>query len=198
MKKIIIQAMIIVLLFCSCQSGKTLTAEYYKQNEQSLLDLKKNFKKLHQQHPFSIEIKNRDFIDLGLEIITDTARYIYSIPVNGIAFRDTLQAYRFDTTGMLNLLSVMKKMQCTWITNLDYFENREAKYMVFLSLRHQQLGSGRKERYFTLAFFEQPQYFDEKGRLIDKGATKSPRKINGETFYKINDRVCYTLSGHFR
>ncbi len=182
----------------SCSSGKELTPGYYKQNEPRLISIKDRFKKIHRLHPFSLEVKDKDFSTIGLEIITDTIRYVYSFNLAEHHLTDTLQAYRFNVQEMTSLINDMRKIHCTWITNLDYYENRQEKYMVFLSLRNKETATSRREKYFTIVFFDQPQYFDSKGRLLDKEKSRNIKKINGQTFYKINERVCFTLSGSFR
>ncbi len=54
-------------------------------------------------------------------------------------------------------------------------------------------------KYYVLTYYQQPQYFDEEGMLLDnKRTVRRLRKINGEVFRKINDKVCYTISGNFR
>jgi hypothetical protein len=53
-------------------------------------------------------------------------------------------------------------------------------------------------KYYILTYFSQPQYFDNEGRLLDKRKRRRLRKINGEIFRRINDKVCYTISGKFR
>lgn len=186
-----------VLLF-SCSSGKELTPGYYKQNEPRLISIKDRFKKIHRSNPFSLEVKDKDFSTIGLEIITDTIRYVYSFDLAEHHLTDTLRTYRFNVPEMTALINDMKQMHCTWITNLDYYENRQEKFMVFLSLRDKETGTNRREKYFTLVFFDQRQYFDNKGRLLDKEKSRNIKQINGQTFYKINDRVCFTLSGSFR
>ena len=55
-----------------------------------------------------------------------------------------------------------------------------------------------KRKYYTLTFYKQPQYFDAEGRLLDKKNRKKLRIVNNEIFWRINDRVCYTISNHFR
>ena len=186
------------ICLASCSSGRELTADYYRQNEEVLVSIKDRFKKIHRQHPFSFEVLDKNYSEVGIEIITDTIRYIYHFNPGENHLADTLLAYRFNVPEMISLFADMKKMRCTWITNLDYYERRQEKYMVFLSLRHNKLGSNRKEKYFTVAFFDQPQFFDNKGRLLDKEKGRAIRKINGQVFYKINNRVCFTLSGTFR
>ena len=100
---------------------------------------------------------------------------------------------------MSELINDMQKAHCTWITNLDYYEKRQKKFLVFISVRDKKLDAFlRSEKYFTLAFFDQPQPSDVKGRLLDKEDLENPRKINGSVFWKINDSVFYALSGQFR
>jgi hypothetical protein len=53
-------------------------------------------------------------------------------------------------------------------------------------------------KYYILTYFSQPQHFDKDGKLLDKRGLRRYRKINGEVFTRINDKVCYTISGKFR
>jgi hypothetical protein len=54
------------------------------------------------------------------------------------------------------------------------------------------------KKYFILSYFNQKQYFDEDGRLLIKRKLKKIHKINGDIFWRINDRVCYTTSERYR
>jgi hypothetical protein len=54
------------------------------------------------------------------------------------------------------------------------------------------------KKFYILTYFPQPQYFDSAGHLLDKRKLSRLRKINGEIFKRINDKVCYTISGDFR
>jgi hypothetical protein len=100
---------------------------------------------------------------------------------------------------MSGLINDMQKAHCTWITNLDYYEKRQRKFLVFISVRDKKLEAFlRPEKYFTLVFFDQAQPFDEKGRLLDNEDLGEIRKINGSIFRKINAKVYYALSSQFR
>lgn len=191
----------ILLLACtlaSCSHSKKFTETYYKENEEILQSIRTRYKQLYEKHPFSLEIKDQDFQQIGIEIITDTIRYIYSFN-DEPALLDTLIRYNFDVKEMSTLINDMQRVHCTWITNLDYYENREAKYLVFISIRNSKLKAFLKsEKYFTLAYFDRRQYYDEKGRLLDKVDRKTLHKINGSIFHKLNERVCYSLRGNFR
>ena len=198
MKTNLLHIITISIIAASCSSSRELPANYYRQNEATLLSIKDRFKKIHRLRPFSFEVEDKNFSEVGIEIITDTIRYIYHFKPGENNLADTLQAYHFNVAEMLTLFTDMKQMRCTWITNLDYYEKGQEKFMVFLSLRHYKLGSDRKEKYFTVVFFDQPQFFDNKGRLLAKEKSRTIMKINGQIFYKINNRVFFTLSGTFR
>ncbi len=198
MKNYLLHIISASIILASCSSSRELTADYYRQNEAILVSIKDRYKKIHREKPFSFEVRDKNYDEVGIEIITDSIRYIYHFNPGENNLADTLQAFNYNVADMLTLFADMKQMRCTWITNLDYHERGEAKFMVFLSLRHNKLGSNRKEKYFTVAFFDQPQFFDNKGRLLDKENSRTIRKINGQVFYKINNRACFTLSGTFR
>jgi hypothetical protein len=71
--------------------------------------------------------------------------------------------------------------------------------MIFMSIKPVALKAPfAYQKYYTLTYFPQPQYFDSEGHLLDKKKLKRLRKINGEIFNRINDKVCYTISGDFR
>jgi len=189
---------LLTVAFPSCHPTKKFTANYYKEHEASLLEIRQEYKKLYDQRPFSLEFRDRQFQKLGLEILTDSIKYIYNFDIRNNNLTDTLKKYHFDETGVTGLVKKMQAAQCTWITNLDYYENRERKQLVFISIRHKDLATNKSEKYFTLAFFDNRQPFDEKQRLLDKTNRKNIRSINGEIFYRINDWVCYAFTGHFR
>ncbi len=189
-----------MLALASCTSGRKFTTNYYKEHELALQGIRRDFKVLYEQHPFSLEFRDKEFKQIGLEILTDSIRYIYSFHTDESNLTDTLRKYHFNEKKINQLINEMRVTHCTWITNLDYYENRDKKQLVFISIRHKDLESSRKVEYFTLAFFDNPQLFDDKKRLLDKAdrKKKSLRSINGEIFYKLTDRVCYAFTGHFR
>src|ERR1044071_8849365 len=142
---------IIVLLafaFTSCSYSKKFTETYYKENEPKLQSIMTRYKELYKKHPFSLEIKDKEFEQIGLEIITDSIRYVYSFN-HEPDLLDTLERYKFDVEAMSALVNDMQAVHCTWITNLDYYENRQEKYLVFISIRHSKLKAFLKsEKYF--------------------------------------------------
>ena len=190
------------LAFClllSCSYSKNFTNNYYRENETLLQSMKQRFKQLYEEHNFSLEIKDKSFKQVGLEIISDTLRYIYDFSIDDPSLIDTLYKYKFNASEIVSLINDMQKTHCTWITNLDYYEKQEKKFLVFISIRHRKLESVfKKDKYFTLAFFNSPQPFDKNGRLLDKKDHRQLRKINGAILFRINDKVGYALNDKFR
>jgi hypothetical protein len=134
-----------------------------------------------------------------MEIHTDSIKYIYSFNTDEPYLLDTLQKYQYDVKAMSELINDMQNAHCTWITKLDYYENLQRKYLVFVSVRDRKLNAFlRPEKYFTLAFFDRSQPYDKEGRLLDTEDSRKVRKINSSVFHRINDKVFYALSGHFR
>lgn len=185
--------------FLSCSYSKKFSNTYYQENDSLFQSIQTRYKILYEKHPFSVAIKDKAFERIGFEILTDSIKYIYEFGITEPRLEDSLIKYQFDVGGITDLLNDMQRAHCTWITNLDYYENRDKKFLVFISVRHKQLKAFlRSEKYFTLAFFDETQHYDEKGRLLDNGDAKKFRKINGGLFRKINDRVCYSMSANFR
>lgn len=194
-----ITLLLLIFLALSCSHSKKFTKNYYQENEATLHAILERFTKLHDKRPFSVELKDEYLTRIGMEIHTDSIKYIYNFRTDEPFLLDTLYKYQFDVKAMSELINAMQKAHCTWITNLDYYEDRERKFLVFISVRDENLKSFlRPEKYFTLAFFDEPQPFDEKGRLLDKEDLKRMRKINDGIFRKINDKVFYALAGKFR
>lgn len=186
-------------LISSCTYSRKFTNEYFQENETRLESIRKRYKALYEKNPFSLELKDPQLNRIGLEIHTDSVRYVYTFRTDEPYLIDTLYKYNYDVKAISELINDMQQAHCTWITNLDYYERRQRKYMVFLSVRHKKLNSFlRPEKYFTLAFFDESQVSDEKGRLMDNEFPDKVRKINSSTFRKLKDMVFYALSKQFR
>jgi hypothetical protein len=189
----------LLCVLASCTYSKQFTHTYYQENEITLRSIRERFVQLYDKNPFSLELKDQYLNRIGLEIHTDSIKYIYSFRLDEPNFLDTLHKYQFDVKEMIALIIDMQKTQCTWITNLDYYEKRQKKFLVFISVRDKKLNAFLKpEKYFTLAFFDQPQPYDEKERLLDKEDLTKNRLINGAVFRKVNDNVSYALTGKYR
>ena len=190
---------VLLSLLVSCTYSKKFTHTYYQENEATLQSIRERFIQLYEKNAFSLELKDKYLNRIGLEIHTDNIKYIYNFRLDEPYLLDTLHKYQFDVKAMIDLIIDMQKAHCTWITNLDYYEKRQKKFLVFISVRDKQLTAFLKpEKYFTLAFFDQPQPYDEKERLLDKEDLTKNRLINGAVFRKVNDKVSYALTGKYR
>lgn len=201
MKKLIQYTLYAILLgiLLSCSYSRKFTKNYYRDNQSTLQSIRTRYKALYEKSPFSLELKDARLNRIGMEIHTDSIKYIYTFRTDEPYLLDTLYKYNYDVKAISELINDMQKAHCTWITNLDYYEKRKKKFMVFLSVRDKKLNAFlRPEKYFTLAFFDEIQVSDEKGRLMDKEFPNQERKIHSSTFRRINDRVFYALSKQFR
>ena len=186
-------------ILLSCSYSRKFTENYYRDNQATLQSIRTRYKALYEKGPFSLELKDARLNRIGMEIHTDSIKYIYTFRTDEPYLLDTLYRYNYDVKAISELINDMQKAHCTWITNLDYYEKRKKKFMVFLSVRDKKLNAFlRPEKYFTLAFFDEIQVSDEKGRLMDKEFPNQERKIHSSTFRKINDSVFYALSKQFR
>jgi hypothetical protein len=184
---------------CSCVATNNFTTKYYQENEKMLHSIKDRFQAAYAKKPFTLEFNDIEFRNIAFEVLSDTLRHIYHFDLNETNLVDTLERYGYNAAVIANLITDMQAIRCTWISQVSYFENREPKSMVFISIRHNKLKSLlNSEKYYALAFFNERQFFDRKGRLTDKSEKRRMREINGTYFYKLTDRVCYAVTGNFR
>ncbi len=190
-----------ILLYAvsSCAPGRNFTTRYYYEHKGALDTIRDRFKTSYNKRPFNIEFKDKNFRYISFEILSDTFRYIYNFDLLEPNFADTLEKYKYNPAEIVALIADMQSIRCTWISNLDYYEDRQKKTLVFISVRHNKLESFLNgEKYYALAFFNERQFFDPKGRLTDKSEKKRMREINGQVFRRITDRICYAITGNFR
>jgi hypothetical protein len=189
----------ILLMLSSCATKKMFSSKYYYHNEKALTDIEQSYKSLNDQKPFSIGFTDKSFHYISLEIITDTIKYIYEFEVTEPRLQDTLHKYQLPIQGIIELVKKMQLLQCIWINKLNYYDNNQKRSLIFMSIRKAvfQLPF-TTEKYYILTFYPQPQYYDSVGNLLSKRQLQKIRKINGDTFRRINDKVAYTVSNKFR
>jgi hypothetical protein len=182
----------------SC-SPKNISTKFYYQNEKVLDSIEETYKKLSQKNPFAIAFTSRNFETVSIEIITDTLSYIYDFKVREDRLADTLRAFHLNAPEIVALIQQMQGIRCTWIKNYDYYIDEKKHNLIFMSIKPMALKAPFSSRkYYVLTYFQQPQHFDAEGRLLEKKQLRRLRKINGEIFKRINDKVCYTISSKFR
>jgi hypothetical protein len=188
-----------VMLLSSCASRKVFSTHYYHENEKTLTIIEQSYKDLYKQKHFSVEFTDRSFNYISIEIITDSIKYIYEFEIQEPRLRDTLLKYGLPVKGITDLVMQMRSIRCIWINNLDYYTNNQEHSLVFMSIRNVAIHLPfAYEKYYILTFYQQPQYFDSEGRLLANRQLRKLRRINGDIFQRINDKVCYTISERFR
>ncbi|MES1226575.1 MAG: hypothetical protein ABUT20_64465 [Bacteroidota bacterium] len=197
--QLIILFLLSVLFLFSCKAPKGFAKSYYKKNETILTGIEETYRTLYKQKPFSIEFSDRSFKYISIEFITDSLKYIYEFSLDETDLKDSLTKFGYDAKAIVSLISNMKSIECTWINNLDYFTNGKRKSLIFISIRPRRLDIPyNTKKYYILTFYPQPQYYDKEGRLLEGRRLRKLRRLNEETFWRINDKVCYTLSDRFR
>lgn len=197
MPSILLLSLLALVLF-SC-SPKNISTKYYYENEKTLDRIEESYKALYEVSPFNVGFTDRDFKTISLEIITDTLSLIYEFNATESRISDTLAAYGLNAVKINTLIREMHDIRCAWISYSDYYVDEKKQSMILLSVKPVALRSlFSYAKYYVLSYFPQPQYFDSEGRLLDKRKLRRLRKINGEIFHRINNKVCYTIAGHFR
>ncbi|HKC37406.1 MAG TPA: hypothetical protein VKB95_15125 [Chitinophagaceae bacterium] len=186
------------LLTASC-STKIISNNYYQEQKENLDKIEGRYEKLNPVNPFSLAFTDKDFSIISLEMISDTLTRIYEFNVNEQRLADTLLKYNYDTAGIYYLIRKMQETKVTWINNFDYYVNDQPQQLIILSIKPVTIRYiFSPPKYIALAYFRTAQFFDEKGRLLDSRRTKQLRKIKGQVFYKITDRICYTITEKYR
>lgn len=183
----------------SCSYPKNFTKDFYTSNESRLENLRKQYNDLYRKKPFALLFETKSFDKINFEMLTDSLKYIYHFDLKKTDFADTLKKYNYDVVKMQSLVKSMQDIQCTWITKVDYYENLTEHFLTLMAVRNKALNSTFKgESYCTLAFFERAQPFDEKGRFLDRSDKRRNRTINDYKLYRVNDKVGYAITKHYR
>jgi len=188
----------IILMAASC-SPKNISTKYYFENEKVLDKIEASYKKINEVTPFSVGFTSKNFNLVSLAIKTDSLKYIYEFRTDESRLADTLTKYHMPAAEVMELINQMQAIRCTWVNNYDYYSNERKQSLTFMSIKPVALNAlFSNKKYYILTYFQKRQYFDEDGKLLDRRSERRLRKINGDTFYRINDKVCYTISVNFR
>ena len=157
------------------------------------------YKEQYKKSPFSLEYSDRNFKNISVEIVTDSIKLIYNFNRFESKMDDSLKKYKLNEYAVDNLLDSMKKIGCIWLSKLDYYVAGKKNLLVFMSIREKRFHIPlTKHKYYILAYFEQPQYYDNKEVLLNRRQQRIARKIHGDIFKRITDKVAYTISDRFR
>lgn len=171
-------------------SPRVFTSKYYFQHAAALDQIEETYKELYPKGPFTIGFNDKNYQIISLQILTDSLDYIYEFGVNEPRLADTLTKYKLDTTKVAQLILQMQAIRCTWIKTYEYYLDEKLKSLIFMSVKPRVFNTPLSyKKYYILTYFPQPQYFDSNGKLLDKRTLRRLRKINGEIFTRINDKV---------
>jgi hypothetical protein len=198
MRSSFIILIIIFLLHTSC-STKIVSHNIYQLHKEAFDSIENIYEKLNAKKSFAIAFTDKKLNVALFELISDSLTRIYEINTHEQRLADTLSVYKYDTAGIAVLIRKMQQAKVTWINNFDYWVNEQPQQMIYLSIKPVTIRYPfSPPKYITLAYFRTPQVFDEKGRLLDNRRTQRIRKLNDQTFYKITDRICYTIAEKYR
>ena len=198
MRLFLLNSIIVLLVHTSC-STKIVSNNIYQLHKETFDSIEKTYEKLNAKKPFAIAFTDKKLTVALFELISDSLTRIYEINTHEQRLADTLAVYNYDTAGIAVLIRKMQEAKVTWINNYDYWVNEQPQQMIYLSIKPVTIRYPfSPPKYITLAYFRTPQTFDEKGRLLDSRRTARVRKVNNQTFYKITDRICYTIAEKYR
>ena len=198
-----IRHLFIILIICSLLSAscstKIVSTNIYQEQKENLNKIESRYEKLNPTNHFSLAYTDKKFNIISLEMISDTLTRIYEFNINERRLADTLIKYNYDTAGIYFLIRKMRDSKVTWINSFDYYVNDQPQQLIILSIKPVTIRYiFSPPKYVALAYFRTNQSFDEKGRLLDNRRTKQVRKIKDQVFYRITDRICYTITDKYR
>jgi len=204
MKQSLNRTQLILILICSSGiflscSPKNVSSRYYYENEKALDRIEETYKSLYPKGPFTVGFTDKDYKIVSLEIIKDTISYIYEFNIDEPRLIDTLVAYKLNADKITALIREMNSIRCTWINQADYYVDEKKQSLIYMSIKPVALQRPLSStKYYILTYFEQPQYYDKEGNLLDKRTVRRLRKFKGDTYKRINSKVAYSVSGTFR
>ena len=188
-----------ILLLASSCSTRIISNNYYREHKGTVDNIESRYEKLNAEKAFALAFTDKDFNIISLEMISDSLTRIYEFNLNEQRLADTLLKYNYDTSGIYFLIRKMQQTKVTWINSVDYYVNDRPQQLIYLSIKPVTIRYiFSPPKYLALGYFRTAQSFDEKGRLLDNRRTKRIRKIKGQVFYKITDRICYTITDKYR
>jgi len=191
-------SVIILFLAGSC-STKMISNKYYQEQKGTVDSIESRYEKLNAKKPFALAFTDKELNIVSIEMISDTLTRIYEFNLGEKRLADSLLKYNYDTSGVNYLIRKMQQTKVTWINSVDYYVNDQPQQLIYLSIKPVTIRYiFSPPKYLALGYFRTPQAFDEKGRLLDNRRTKRVRKIKGQVFYKITDRICYTITEKYR
>jgi len=186
------------LLTVSC-STRIISNNYYQEQKGTVDSIESHYEKLNAKKSFALAFTDKDLDIVSIEMISDTLTRIFEFGVNEERLKDSLLKYGYNVNDVYYLINKMQQTKITWINSVDYYVNDQPQQLIYLSIKPVTIRYiFSPPRYIALGYFRTAQSFDEKGRLLDNRRTKRVRKIKGQVFYRITDRICYTITDKYR
>ena len=186
------------LLIVSC-STKIISNNYYQEQKGTVDSIESHYEKLNAKKSFALAFTDKDLDIVSIEMISDTLTRIFEFGVNEERLKDSLLKYGYNVNDVYYLINKMQQTKITWINSVDYYVNDQPQQLIYLSIKPVTIRYiFSPPKYIALGYFRTAQSFDEKGRLLDNRRTKRVRKIKGQVFYRITDRICYTITDKYR
>jgi len=159
-----------VLLY-SCIGAISCTSlnitNYYHKHQSTLDSIESDFKKAYQEKPFSIEFTDRPFNHVSLELMTDSLTYIYEFGVGERRMDDSLRKYGFNVPAIDALITKMRSVECTWVNNLDYYNDEKKQSLIYISLWPRIFNSPFvNKKYYILPYSRLSQALHSEGNLL--------------------------------
>jgi len=182
-------AFLLICALASCAaSSERKSADYYRQNQQTINQIKQLYDHLYQQQPFSAGFSDKSYQYYLLEVTTDTVRYIYNTERNKEAFFATIDKFNYDTTMLKDLGKKMKAIKCLWLSKSSFYIDEKRETITFLSFK--SVSSNKlfvENKYYILVLLNHPITSPDISARIKKG-----------DLVKIDSLVYFMIGSGFR
>ena len=191
MKKIKLYGFVFLLIYAltSCAaSSERKSADYYRQNQQTINQITQLYDHLYQQQPFSSGFSDKSYQYYLLEVTTDTVRYIYNTEKNKQAFFATIDKFNYDTSMLKDLGKKMKAIKCLWLSKSFFYIDEKRETITFLSFK--SVSSNKlfvENKYYILVLLNHPITSPDISARIKKG-----------DLVKIDSLVYFMIGSGFR
>ena len=130
---------------------------------------------LYDKTPFALELHDKKLTRIGIEIHTDSIRYIYDFNTSESYLIDTLHKYQFDVDQMNGMSSAICKSKLYLDHQpVNIMKNVKKISRFHLGERSKTKRLSKARKIFHAGFFDQPQPYDEQGRLLGSEDLKKP------------------------
>lgn len=180
---------ILVAFLASCASTSTRkTADYYRQNEQAIKEIRKLYDTLYRQQPFASGFTDKSCKYYVLQVMTDTLRYIFDTEHNERKLYETVLRFQYDTAMLRQLAMKMKTLKCLWLARAPVYSETKSDTVEYLSFKSVSVDKPFEEnKYYVLIFLDHQIVSPEAEARVRKG-----------DLVKIDELVYFTIGSKYR